>query len=86
MRVSADNHIELSRCGIEIQLRKIVKYVYLGQTCLRHCSQRQLGRPRALIDVPSNGDHGRQGAALIDDLGFAHIPGMDDEIGTSQGD
>ncbi len=60
MRVPADNHVELRRHGIEIQLRNIVKYVYQGRTGLGHCGQRQLVRPVALIDVLSNGDDRRQ--------------------------
>ena len=85
MRVSADNHVEVSRNRIEVQLRYIVKYVYQGRTYLRHCCQRQLGRPRAFIDVPSNGDHWCHCAELLDDLRLANISGMDDEIGTLQG-
>jgi hypothetical protein len=45
-----------------------------------------LGRANTFIDVPSNGDHWRQGAELLDDLGLANVPGIDDELGTSQGD
>ena len=53
VRVPADNHFELSRNGIKVQLRKIMKDVDLGRTSLGDCRQRQLGRPSALIDVPS---------------------------------
>jgi hypothetical protein len=62
VRVSADNHFELSCNWIEVQLRKIVKDVYQGRTSLGDCRQRQLGRPIALINIPPNGDHWRQGA------------------------
>ncbi len=85
MRVPADNQFDFSRNRIEVQLRKIVKNVYQDRTGLGHCGQRQLGRRSTFIDIPSNGDHGRQCTELLDDLGFANIPGMDDEIRTLQG-
>jgi hypothetical protein len=61
MVVSTDNHVELRRGRVKIQLPCREGPISRPNPCRRRPSTAE-GRPNALIDVPSNGDHWRQSA------------------------
>jgi hypothetical protein len=62
-----------------------MNHVNQRRTCLDYRRLRQLGRPITLVNIPPDGDHGCQGAELVDDFRLAKVARMDDEIATLQG-
>ena len=81
----AGDHGRESRCfRLEIQLRQIMQHVDGNPAEFNHVSLRQLARPRALIDIATHRDHGRNRSKLFEDFRRADIAGMNDVFGSVQ--
>jgi hypothetical protein len=76
--VSADDNVELGSRRIEVKLLNVVQDVYQNRSTFGDCRHRQLGGPRAFVNVASNSHDRRHVAQLLEDPRLANITCMDD--------
>jgi hypothetical protein len=82
--VAADHNRESSRFGLEVQLLQIMQHIDGNTAQLNHLSFRQLATPGRFIDVSTHGGDGTNRGKLLEDIGRADIPGMNDVLGPAQ--
>ena len=81
----ANDDVESSRSRIQVKLLNVMQDIHQSRASFGHCRGWHLGCPRALVDVPPNGNHWRHITELVDYLRFANVASVDDQIATFQG-
>jgi hypothetical protein len=64
----------------QIQLSKIVQYKNGNTGEFDHFRLRQLPRPRCCVDVPADGDHGRDSREFLKNFGRTNVSGVNDVV------
>ncbi len=83
--MTADHDVESRGGGVNIQLIEAVENVDAGGTGIDNSSCGQTGGPGVEVDVAAHRGHGRETAKGLEDLWFADVACVDDEIGAAQG-
>ena len=82
--MTGDNDADSGGTGVDIEFREIMDHV---DEYVTHSDQLRLPEargPRSRIVVASDGNQRRQEGKLIENLGFADIPAMDDVVAADQ--
>ena len=83
MTVSVDDDLQSGGFRLQIKLGEIMQDVDGNGGKFDHFSLRQPARPRALVNVASDSGDRRDTDKPVEDLGCAHVAGMDDVSGTT---
>ena len=76
--MAADHDRESGSLGIEVQLCKIVQHINRDAAQLKHLGFGQLARPHSFVDVATHRGYRSDCRKLIEYLGGADIPSMND--------
>jgi hypothetical protein len=84
MTVPADYHRESGGLWFEVQRCQIMKHIDRNASQFEHLSLRQFERPCPFVDVATHGGGGGNRGKLLEDIGRADIPGMNDVLAPAQ--
>lgn len=84
MRMAEDDNAESGRRGIEIERRKIVKYISGDRVERHHGARRKHHRPRFVVDISAHRLYRSDAAEGIEDVRRSDVSGMDNQVDASQ--
>jgi len=80
----ANNNLEPHSVGHKVEFSEIVKNVHPHLVNLEGFSLGETTGPRLPINVASHGLEGRQCLQGVEDRRLADVPGMNDQLGTTE--
>lgn len=80
MGMTGDHGREPSGLGVEVEIGQVVEDVELPRSHGNDIDKRERCRPRATVDIASNGRRGRDRAELFEYFSSADVAGMNDEV------
>ncbi len=78
--VTGDHHSKSGRFGLQVQLRQIVQNINGNVAHFENLCLWKFAGPGSLVDIAAHGGQRRDRGQLFQNLGCAHIPGVNDVL------
>ena len=85
MRVPAHDNLKPGGRGIKVKVVKVMQDVNRRRTALHNVGGRQAGSPGRGVNIPFDDGERSNRSQRVENFRIAHVPGVDDEVGTSKG-